>query len=158
MSDSNNDLADLIESTRQDAQAQREKQDSETSMLGRRSHGRQIFAVVLLALSAGVLLYQYPRFAEPYAWPEASLNSSVAEGDLMEVVGLIETYRMSHGKVPEVLSQVNIPEGLTSLISESTLLYQPRDQAYSLDWTFANWHATFESQTQVATVEPVVKH
>lgn len=157
MSDAHNKLDDLIESSRQDVQAQQARLEAEIGKSAPPPRGKQFFASVLLAVLAVLLLYQYPRFTEPYAWPEPATHANAAEGSLMEVVGLIETYRISQGKVPEVLSQVAIPAGLAALMGESPLLYQAREQAYTLDWTLAHWHATYDSQTETVNVAPVVK-
>jgi hypothetical protein len=52
---------------------------------------------------------------------------------------------------------VAIPQGLAALISESALRYMPSEQAYTLDWTLPNWHATYDSQTEKLSVQPVGK-
>jgi hypothetical protein len=157
MSEPHNNLGDLIDSTRQDAQAQQAKLEAEISKSAAPPRGKQMLSAVLLIVCAVVLYYQYPRFSEPYAWPDPASHAYAVDGNLVEVVGLIETYRIAQGKLPEVLSQVAIPEGLAALMAQSPLLYQPRDQAYTLDWTLANWHASYDSQTEKVNVEPVVK-
>lgn len=157
MSDSNNKLNQVIEAARQDAQAQQAKVDAQISKVVTPPRGKQIFTMLLLAALAMVLLYQFPRFSEPYTWPDPASNPTAAEADLIAVVGLIEAYRISQGKYPVVLSQVAVPEGLAALISESALQYMPSEQAYTLDWTLPNWHATYDSQTEKLSVQPVGK-
>jgi hypothetical protein len=157
MSDSNNKLNELIESARQDVQAQQVRADAMAKRPTPQPRGKQIFTMVLVAAFAMVLWYQFPRFSEPYTWPDPASNPTAAEADLIAVVGLIEAYRISQGKYPEVLSQVAIPEGLAALISEWALQYRPSEQAYTLDWTLPNWHATYDSQTEKLSVQPVDK-
>ena len=157
MSEHNNKLGDLIDSARQDVQAQQAKLEAESGKSATQPRGKKILTAVLLAVCSVLLYFQYPRFAEPYAWPETSNHSSAAEGNLLAVVGMIETYRFARGKVPEVLSQVAFPEGLAALIAESPLLYQAHDQTYKLDWPLAQWRATYDSQTETVNVVPVDK-
>ena len=157
MSEHHNNLGDLIDSARQDVLAQQAKLEAELNKSATKPRGKQILTAVLLAVCAVVLYFQYPRFAEPYAWPDPSNHSSAAEGSLLAVVGMIETYRMAQGKVPEVLSQVALPEGLTTLIAESPIQYQVHDQTYTLDWPLAQWRATYDSQTETVNVVPVDK-
>ncbi|TSA12666.1 MAG: hypothetical protein D4R79_07195 [Comamonadaceae bacterium] len=157
MSDSNNKLNQVIEAARQDAQAQQVRADALAKRPTPQPRGKQIFTMLLLAAFAMVLLYQFPRFSEPYTWPDPASNPTAAEADLIAVVGLIEAYRISQGKYPVVLSQVAIPQGLAALISESALRYMPSEQAYTLDWTLPNWHATYDSQTEKLSVQPVGK-
>jgi hypothetical protein len=157
MSDSNNKLDQLIESTRQDALAQQARSDAQVNQHVAVPRGKQILAAVLMAVCAVVLFYQYPRFSEPYPWPDPSTNPSAAEGELITVVGLIEAYRISQGQYPAVLSQIAIPEGLTALMAETVLVYRPVEQAYTLDWTLPHWHATYDSLSEKVVIEPVGK-
>ncbi len=156
MNDSNN-LDQLIESARQDTQAQQSKADAQLNKVASQPRGKQILTALLMAVFAVVLFTQYPRFTEPYAWPDPATNPSAAEGELIAVVGLIEAYRISQGQYPAVLSQVAIPEGLASLIAESVLVYRPGEQAYTLDWTLPHWHANYDSLTEKVSVEPLGK-
>ena len=157
MSDPKNNLSDLIESSRQEAQAQQAKLDALRDQSAPAPRAKQILTTLLLAAAAVSLFYQAPRFTEPLVWPDPATNPAAAEGDLAEVVGFIEAYRLSQGKYPATLSQVNFSSGLAALISESVLRYQPTEQGYALDWTQANWHATFDSVTQKVVVEPAGK-
>ena len=157
MSDSNNQLGDLIESARKDVQAQQAKVDEQTHKAQTPPRGKQILAALLLAVLTVVLFYQYPRFSEPYAWPDPATNPSVAEGSLIEVVSLIEAYRISQGKYPEQLSQIAIPQGLAQRIADSPLLYQPAERAYTLEWTLQHWRTRYDSLTEKVSVEPLAK-
>jgi hypothetical protein len=154
MSDSNNNLGELIESTRQDAQAQQAEADAKLNSVASQPRGKQMLTAVLMVVFAVVLFYQYPRFAEPYTWPDPATNSGAAEGVLIEVVGLVESYRISQGRYPDTLSQIAIPAGLSALITDSVLLYKPGEQSYKLDWTLAHWHASYDSQTEKVSVTP----
>ena len=158
MSDSNNKLNQLIESTRQDAQAQQIRADALANRSTPQPRGKQIFTMVLAAAFAMVLLYQFPRFSEPYMWPDPATNPAAAEADLIELVGLIETYRISQGQYPSAISQIGLPEGLAATIAASALTYRPTDKAYTLAWTLPNWRASYDSQTEKASVEPLDKH
>jgi len=158
MSDSNNKLGDLIESTRQDALAQQAKADEYLNRPATQPRGKQVLTAVLMAVFAVLLLIQYPRFSEPYTWPDPATNPGATEGDLIAVVGLIEAYRMSNGQYPAELSQVVMPEGLAALVADSVLLYRPGEQAFTLDWTLPHWHATYDSLSEKVSVEPVGKH
>ena len=157
MSDSNNKLSDLIESTQQDALAQQAKMEQGLQQAVNQPRGRQIFAAVLMVAFAFVLFTQYPRFSEPYTWPDPATNSGAAEGELAAVAGLIEAYRISQGSYPSTLSQVALPEGLAALIADSVLVYRTADQTFTLDWTLPHWHATYDSQSEAVRVEPAVK-
>ncbi len=158
MNDSNNNLGDLIESSRQHVQAQQAKADAQNSKVANPQRGLQILTAVLVGVCAGVLLLQYPRFSEPYTWPDPATNSSAAEGELIAVVGLIEAYRISQGRYPEVLSQLVIPEGLAALMAESVLIYRPADKSYTLDWTLPHWRATYDGLSEKVSMEPLGKH
>lgn len=158
MNDSNNNLSDLIESARKDAQVQQARTDEQLNKVANQPRGKQIFTAVLMTVFAVVLFTQYPRFSEPYTWPDPATNPSAAEGELITVMGLIEAYRISQGQYPAALSQVAIPQGLAAVMAESVLLYRPAEQAYTLDWTLPHWHATYDSVTEKIIVEPVVKH
>ena len=157
MNDSNNNLGDLIESTRQDAQAQQDRTDAQLNNPASQPRGKQILTAVLMAVFAVVLFTQYPRFAQPLAWPDPVANPGAAEGELITMVGLIEAYRISQGQYPTVLSQVAIPEGLVALMAESVLQYHPVEKGYTLDWTLPHWHATYDSLTEKVSIEPVGK-
>jgi len=155
MNDSNNNLGELIESARKDVQAQQAKVDEQIHKAPTPPRGKQIFTALLLVVLTVVLFYQYPRFSEPYAWPDPATNPSAAEGSLIEVVALIETYRISQGRYPEQLSQIAMPQGLASLIADSPLLYRPAEQTYNLDWTLPHWRATYDSLTEKVSMEPL---
>ena len=157
MSDANNKLDQLIQSTRLDAREQQANVDAQISKVATPPRGKQILTAVLMAVCAVVLFTQYPRFTEPYTWPDPAANPSAAEGELMAVVGLIETYRISQGQYPAVLSQIAIPEGLAVLIAESVLVYRPVEQAYTLDWTLPHWRASYDSLTEKISIEAVGK-
>lgn len=157
MSDANNNLGQLIESTRQDALAQQARSDAQINQSAALPRGKQILAAVLLAVCAVVLFYQYPRFSEPYAWPDPVTNSSAAEAQLMELVELIENYRVSQGRYPETLSQIALPEGLATVVAGSVPLYRRTETAYTLDWTLPHWHASFDGMTEKVSVAPVGK-
>jgi hypothetical protein len=158
MSDSNNKLGDLIESTRQDALAQKAKADEYLKKPATQPRGKQVLTAVLMAVFAAVLFTQYPRFTAPYAWPDTATNPGATEGELVTVVGLIEAYRISNGQYPAALSQVVMPEGLAALVADSVLLYRPGEQAFTLDWTLPHWHATYDSLSGKVSVVPVGKH
>jgi thiamine kinase-like enzyme len=158
MNDSNNDLSDLIESAHQDAQAQQDRAKERLNHAASQPRGKQIFTAVLMTVFAVVLFTQYPRFSEPYTWPDPATSSSAAEGELITVVGLIEAYRISQGQYPAVLSQVAFPEGLTALMAESVLVYRPAEQSYTLDWTLPHWTASYDSQTAKVSVVAAGKH
>jgi hypothetical protein len=158
MSDSNNKLGDLIESTRQDALAQKAKADEYSNKPASQPRGKQVLTAVLMAVFAVLLFIQYPRFTEPYTWPDPATNPGATEGELAAVVGLIEAYRMSNGQYPAELSQVVMPEGLAALVADSVLLYRPVEQAFTLDWTLPHWHATYDSLSEKVSVEPVGRH
>ena len=104
MSDANN-LDQLIESARQDTQAQQAKADAQLNKVASQPRGKQILSALLLAVFAVVLFTHYPRFTEPYTWPDPTTNPSAAEGELIAVAGLIEAYRISQGQYPAVLSR-----------------------------------------------------
>lgn len=157
MNDANNNLGELIESTRQDAITQQAKTDALNNQAAKAPRGKQIATAVLLAIFVVVLFYQFPRFSEPYIWPDPAANPSAAEGRLVEVVGLIETYRISQGKYPEQLSQIALPRGLSQLIAESPILYRPTEQAYTLEWTQPHWRTRYDSVTEKVSVEPLAK-
>ena len=157
MSDSNNNLDKLIESTRQDAIAQQAKTDAQINQAAAAPRGKQILAVVLVAVCAIVLFYQYPKFSEPYAWPDPATNPSAAEGQLIELVTLIETYRISQGRYPETLSQIALPQGLAAAVASSVPQYRPTESAYTLDWAMPHWRAAYDSLTEKVKVEPLPK-
>ena len=158
MSDSNNNLDQLIESARQDARVQQARSDAHISQTATVPRAKQIFATVLVAVCVVVLFYQYPRFSEPYAWPDPATNAGAAEARLIELVGLIETYRFSQGRYPETLGRIAVPEGLAPAIASSVPQYRPIEMAYTLDWTMPHWRATYDSRTEKVSVEPVGKH
>lgn len=118
---------------------------------------KTIFGVLLLVAFAVVVFVQYPRMQSPYAWPDPNASSIMAEADLEAVASLIEAYRISQGQYPAVLSQVALPAGLASLVAGSVMVYSPTDTAFTLDWTLPHWHATYDSKTGRAIVEPVTK-
>ncbi|MBK9345789.1 MAG: hypothetical protein IPN06_04800 [Burkholderiales bacterium] len=82
MSTPNNDLNQLIDATRQDAQAQQAKAQAALDQPARVTRGKQIMAAMLMAALGAVLFHQYPRFSEPYTWPDPATSTSAAEADL----------------------------------------------------------------------------
>jgi hypothetical protein len=154
MNDSNNNLSDLIESARKDAQVQQARTDEQLNKVANQPRGKQIFTAVLMTVFAVVLFTQYPRFSEPYTWPDPATSASAAEGELITLVGLIEAYRISQGRYPETLSQIALPAGLAELVASSVPEYRPTENAYTLDWTLPHWHATYDSLTEKVSVEP----
>ena len=157
MSESNNKLSQLIESTRQDAQAQLARTQALASRTPPQARGKQIFTLLLVAVFAAVLLYQFPRFSEPYTWPDPANNPALAEADLIEVVGLIEAYRISQGQYPAALSQLALPEGLAAIVASTVPLYRPSEGSYTLEWTLPPWRAAYDSQSGKVSVEPAGK-
>lgn len=157
MSDFNPKLGDLIDATQQDALAQQDKVEKNIHQVAKQPRAKQIFTALLLAVFAVVMFTQYPRFSEPYAWPDPSTHPGAAEGELITVVGLIEAYRISQGRYPATLSQVAIPEGLAALIADSALDYRAAEQSYTLDWTLPHWQASYNSVTEKVSVVPAAK-
>jgi hypothetical protein len=157
MSDTNNKLDQLIESTRQDALTQQARSDAQVNQHVAVPRGKQILAAVLVAMCAVVLVYQYPRFSEPYSWPDAATNPNAAEAPLIELVSLIETYRISQGRYPETLSQIALPEGLATVVASSVPQYRPAETAYTLEVTLPHWRASYDSLTEKVSIEPVGK-
>lgn len=133
MSAPNNDLNQLIDSTRQDAQAQAAEAQALQDQPALAPRGKQMATAALLAAFAAVLFHQYPRFTEPYIWPDPATSSAAAEADLIEVVSGIEAYRISQGQYPAVLSQVALPEGLAARVSSTLLQYRPGEKSFTLD-------------------------
>lgn len=153
----NNDLKQLIESNRQDAQAQQVSVQAQMEQRATAPRGKQIFACAIVAVCAVVLFRQYPRFSEPYTWPDPATNASAAEADMVEVVSAIALYRVSQGQYPAVLSQVALPERLAARVANSLLQYKPNETAYTLDWTQPHWRVSYDSQTDKISVAPVEK-
>jgi len=98
MSDNTKDLGGLIEATRREAQAQQALVEERLREAAPRSRGKAMLCSLLGAVLAVVLFYQAPRFSQPYTWPDPAINPDAAEGDLLAVAGLVETYRISQGK------------------------------------------------------------
>jgi hypothetical protein len=157
MSDSNHNLGELIDSSRKDVLAQQAKAEVFANQPARPPRSKQVVMVVLMAMLAAVLFTQYPRFSEPYTWPDPATSPAAAEANLIEVIGWIEAYRISQGRYPAVLSQVTLPAGLATAVAESVLVYQTTDTSYTLDWTLPHWRATYDSQTEKFSVEPLAK-
>lgn len=157
MNEPDNNLNQLIQSTRQDAQAQQLKMEVQASQTAPQPRGKQILGAVLVAVLVVVLVVQFPRFFAPYTWPDPATYSSGAEADLIEVVSLIEAYRLAQGRYPAVLSQVALPVGLSALIAESPLAYRPSETGFSLAWTLPHWQVSYDSQTQQVSVTPADK-
>ena len=157
MSESRPDLGQLIESTRQDAQAQQAKIDARVQQTAPAPRAKQMLTLLLLAVFALVLFYQAPRFAAPYAWPDPATHSGAAEADLIEVVTLIETYRVSQGRYPTVLSQITWPPGLAADIEQSAPAYNLGPSGYTLEWTRPHWRTRYDSQTQKVQAEALAK-
>jgi hypothetical protein len=108
---------------------------------------RQIFTAMPIAIFAAVLLYQFPRFAEPYALPDPATNPKVIEAELEAIAGLIEDYRFSQGKYPESLNQVRLPVGLDEAVANTKLEYQLKENSYVLNWTPFHWQAVLDGAT-----------
>lgn len=153
MSAHDNDLSQLIDSSRQDAQAQAAKAKARLDQPVRPPRGKQVATAVLLAAFAAVLLYQYPRFSEPYTWPDPATSTVATEADLVEVVSAIELYRLSQGKYPELLSQVTLPVELAAQVASTVLIYRPGDKSFTLDWTLPQGKATYDSLSENLSVE-----
>lgn len=157
MSTPNNDLNQLIDSTRQDAHAQQANLDGHINKAAPMRRGKQVLSLVLVVILAVVLFYQYPRFSQPYAWPDPATDSSAAEGDLIELVSRIEAYRMAQGQYPAVLGQLALPEGLAAVVARSAPQYRALDNAYTLDWPLPHWRASYDSRTEKVSVQPIAK-
>ena len=157
MSEPSNNLNQLIQSTQQDAQAQQRKMEALASQPAPKPRGKQILTAVLMAVFAVVLVVQFPRFSEPFTWPDPANNPSAAEADLVEVISLIEIYRLSQGKYPAVLSQLTLPAGLAGLLAESPLTYRPSETGYTLAWTLPHWQANYDSVSEKISVTPLGK-
>jgi len=151
-------LNQLIGEAREGAIQQQEATHSRGNQRPMHLPNKSILGLLLLGVLAVVLGIQYPRMQAPYSWPEAKSSSVMVEADLEAVAGLIETYRISQGQYPAVLSQVTLPGGLAALVTSSVLVYRPMETAYTLDWTLPYWHATYDSRTGKTNVEPVGKH
>lgn len=157
MSSPDNNLNQLIQSTQQDAQAQQRKLEVLASQPAPQLRGKQIFTALLMAVFAVVLVVQFPRFSEPFTWPDPASTPGAAEADLIEVVSLIEIYRLSQGQYPAVLSQLALPVGLAAQVAEFPPAYRPGETGYTLEWTLPHWRTSFDSQTQKLSVTPKSK-
>lgn len=157
MNDTNNNLDHLVELSQQAAQAQRSKLEAQLGRSSTVPRGKQVFAAGLAAALVAVLLMQYPRFAEPYVWPDPASNPGAAEADLIAVVGMIETFRIALGQLPTDLGQVPMPQTLAQRTAGAMLVYRPLDQDYTLEWPLPHWRATYDSRSAKISVEPVGK-
>ena len=112
-------------------------------------------SLILLAVLAVALVHQYPRIAQPYALPDPKADLTVVAAEL-EVIGeLIESDRLSRGSYPASLNDVQLPAGLAEVVAHSSLAYQIKDQAFTLDWKLPHWNAVLDGGTGKVEVTPV---
>lgn len=111
-----------------------------------------IVTAVLVAALAASLWIQWPRFTEPFEFPDAATFSGIAEADLDTLAGVITAFRVSQGRLPEALDDVNLPDGLRELVSQSRVKYQRDGDRYQLTWKSPQWDVAFDSATGKTTV------
>ncbi|MFZ4479781.1 MAG: hypothetical protein ACOYNZ_07815 [Rhodoferax sp.] len=140
-----------------DAQVQEQRRRSQAMLKQRASASRfkEVLTGVLLVVALGSLAVQFPRFSEPYRWPDPNTNPSVAEADMDAIAAVIESYRISRGAYPASLDEVRFPDRLRDLIEAGNLRYQPRNASFVLDWTLQRWHAVYDGDTGQVKVERV---
>ena len=156
MSDRNkaDDLEGLVRTTT-DSLAQ-QQQKAEASAAGRppRSRPRLVLMLILVSVFAGALYVQYPRIVEPYALPDARTNPMVVEADLILIGELIEAFRLSQGKYPDSLGQVQLPAALAQLVARFPLEYRLGETSFTLEWKPYRWHAMYDGDTGEIDVNP----
>lgn len=107
----------------------------------------------MLVVLCGVAYVQYPRIIEPYGVPDPEESSAVATADLEAIATFVEMFRISQGRYPDSLDQINLPEGVADLIKQSNLHYRKTDNAFMLNWTLPRWRLEYDGQTQATKVD-----
>jgi hypothetical protein len=148
-------IRELADAANKSILQQQEKSAALAAKRPKPSMVKQVFITVLLLAFAVVVLVQYPRFHEPFGRPDPNQDKTVAEADLTVIALMIQSYKVSQGKLPATLDEVRLPDSLAAFVVEQKIAYRLTDRAYTLDWNLPRWHVLFDGETGKIDVVPV---
>jgi len=67
----------------------------------------------------------------------------------------VETYRISQGRYPDNMNEVNLPDRWMALIRQMNVQYRKTDKAFVLNWTLPRWRLESDGQIGIAKIDPI---
>lgn len=134
-------------------------EDLEARRSAQRYRIKQVTTFLLVAVCIGVLYVRAPRFIHPYPVPDPVTDPEVAEATLETIASWVEVYRVSQGRYPDSLNQVNTPDSFdpTNDPLLADLVYARAGDGFTLAWTLPRWQVTFNSEQGTARIESPAK-
>ena len=112
------------------------------------------FTLLLPVAFVGLLLYQYPRFIEPYPIPDPTKDASVAAADLEALAETIAIYKTATGRLPENLEAIGMPPEYRAFVKESGIVYKLNGDNFTLDWSLPKWNVGYDSSKEKVETKP----
>lgn len=150
-----NDIQELADAAGQSIIQQQEKAAALAAERAQPSVVKKILTALLLLAMAGVVVIQYPKFNEPFGRPDPTQDKAVAEADLTLIGLMVQSYKVSQGKLPASLEEVRLPDSLATYVVEQKIAYRLTDKAFTLDWDLPKWHVAFDGDTGKVDVVPL---
>ncbi len=119
---------------------------------------KRLVTLVLLALLGVVIFFQFPRFSEPFDWPDAEKDSAVAEAELEVTGSLIEAFKLVQGRLPTSLAELSLPAGPRQKAASAGLTYEQADGSYVLTWITPNFKVVLNGASGRSEVLSATKH
>lgn len=140
-------IGDLATAARTSILQQNERAAAVADTQAKPSRARLVVMLLLLLAFIGIAWVQYPRIQEPFGRPDPDQNPAVAEADLTVVATMIQDYRVSQGRYPADIDEVQLPESLAAFVTEEKITYRQAGNAYVLEWERPRWRAVLDGET-----------
>ena len=78
---------------------QRQAEEKAAAQIKKAQKSRSpVVPLLVMVVFIGIGIVQFPRFSQPYAWPDADKDPAVVEADIETIAAVIEVYRAATGK------------------------------------------------------------
>ncbi len=133
---------------------QRQAEEKAAAQIKKAQKSRSpVMPLLVMVVFIGIGIVQFPRFSQPYAWPDADKDPAVVEADIETIAAVIEVYRAATGKYPASIEDIKLPGALAEVIKQTQLKYAVSSESYALDWALPHWTVAFDGQVRKAKIE-----
>jgi len=144
----NQSLDQVLNSVRNAVEDKRRHSEAQPARKPRSKQTKIVLAIALCIACAALLIYRLENVAQPNQWPDLQTSPQIVQASIVTLVEGAEAYKAKNGNYPIDLGLLDLSLGLHQLIDQSTLVYKPGTEAFTIDWTLPNWHAQYDSKTR----------